>query len=707
MFNFDFSSLWDFSNMDLSGLAAPQINYDALANLAVQTAVASPAVVNTPANTAPSAPAVEKVVTAVIKAVAPDNSDAKLTQIAKQATQAVVTNPAVVASPAGQIVTPAVVNTIATTVVKNATNDSAASVTKPVVDEQTKAAAMRAQTPAAGTGTPVAPTSGMTDSANATRLAAAATGATGATGAQGAATGTTGATGTTSGTTGATGTTGTTGATGGATGATGAVDTKPDPTKTAYADLTPAQRAAMSSTEKTDYIQAAREATMAADATARAASDPMKNFAVRPEAPAAAGGMLNYYSWIGGVNTGEWKLYQAPDTPENQAKYGARSAGGTTAATASSAVGANTITGITPPPGVKTIVLTVDNADGSKTVTYSDGTSAIIPKAGATGLTGATGDTGGATGGTGATGDTGPTTNITYLKASLRKLGFSSSILDSSTSFLTSLLKEGLDYDNATEIFLNNKDYTLKSGTKIESPFYAEYGYLNEGLVAPKSANELFNAVEGYKEVVDKYGLSKKYLDKESLKQYTKNNVSAKDLAERANIATLKSNNQDPSYIEALQKLGYIATSADLKDFFMDSKIGQEQLNINRTTGAFAAEAVRRAQSGIQFNSERFKALAQTLVEKGMGEAEASALAAQGFENIAAQLGTTTKLSGIYENQRVATMGQVQSELEKEQFSGLESERRKRLKELETRAFQGSSGITSSSLAKRNILGTI
>jgi len=511
---------------------------------------------------------------------------------------------------------------------------------------------------------------------------------------------------------GATGTqstaTGATGATGSATGATGAVDTKPDPTKTAYADLTPEQRAAMTQTEKTDYIQAAREAAMAADAAARAATDPMKNFAVRPEAPAPANGMLNYYSWIGGVNTGEWKLYQAPDTPENQAKYGARSAGGTTAATASSAVGANTIVEAAPATlGTKTIVLTVDNPDGSKTVTYSDGTSAIIPKAGATGLTGAIGATGGATGATGATGDTGPTTNITYLKASLRSLGFTSSILDSSTSFLTSLLKEGLDYDNATEIFLNNKDYTLKNGTKIESPFYAEYGYLNEGLVTPKSANELFNAVEGYKEVVDKYGLSKKYLDKESLKQYTKNNVSAKDLAERANIATLKSNNQDPSYVEALQKLGYIATSADLKDFFMDSKIGQEQLNINRTTGAFAAEAVRRAQSGIQFNSERFKALAQTLVEKGMSETEASALAAQGFENIAAQLGTTTKLSGIYENQRVATMGQVQSELEKEQFSGLESERRKRLKELETRAFQGSSGITSSSLAKRNILGTI
>jgi hypothetical protein len=361
-------------------------------------------------------------------------------------------------------------------------------------------------------------------------------------------------------------------------------------------------------------------------------------------------------------------------------------------------------TGLKTSTGGKTVIATVVNSDGSSTVSYSDGTSSIIPKTVATVnppvVVTSNSSTASAT-------ETGPTKNVDILKAALRALGFSSGIIDSSTSFLTSLLKEGLDYDNATEVFLNNKEYTLKSGAKIESPFYTEYGYLNEGLVVPKSANEIFNAVEGYKEVVDKYALSKKYLDKDSLKNYVKNNVTAKDLAERANIATLKSVNQDPSYVEALQKLGYIATAADLKDFFMDPKIGQEQLNINRTTGAFAAEAIRRAQSGIQFNSERFKAIAQTMVEKGVSETEASTLAAQGFENIAVQLGTTTKLSGIYETQRQATMGQVQSELETEQFSGLESERRKRLKAQEEAAFRGTAGTTSGSLRQRNVLGLL
>lgn len=364
--------------------------------------------------------------------------------------------------------------------------------------------------------------------------------------------------------------------------------------------------------------------------------------------------------------------------------------------------------GLKTPTTSKVVMTTVDNADGSKTVTYTDGTSTIIPKPVVTtvnppivGGNVVIGD------GSGTDTDGKPTTNIDVIKAALRGLGFTSAILDSSTSFLNNLLKEGLDQDNVLEVFLNSKEYTLKSGTKLTSPFYTEYGYLNEGLVVPKSANELFNSVEGYKEVIDKYSLSKKYLDKESLKNYVKNNVTVKDLAERANVATLKSVNQDPAYVEALQKLGYISTAADLKDFFLDPKIGQEQLNINRTTGAFTAEAIRRAKSGIQFNSERFKSIAQTMVEKGISETGAASLAAEGFENIAAQLGTTTKLSGMYETQRQATMGQIQSELETEQFGGLASERRKRLTEQEIRAFQGSAGTTASSLRGANVLGII
>jgi hypothetical protein len=49
------------------------------------------------------------------------------------------------------------------------------------------------------------------------------------------------------------------------------------------------------------------------------------------------------------------------------------------------------------------------------------------------------------------------TTNVEVLKAMLRSMGFNGSIIDSSTSFLMALLKDGLDYDNAVAIFLNCK----------------------------------------------------------------------------------------------------------------------------------------------------------------------------------------------------------------------------------------------------------
>jgi hypothetical protein len=327
MFNFDFSSLWDFSNMDLSSLSTPEINYDALANLAVQVAVTSPAVVNTPANVAPSAPAVQAAVEKVITAIAPDDSDERLRQIARQATQAVVKSPEVIAAPAGQTVTPAAVNKIVNTVVAT-----------PVVDELTKKAGAAASVAAAqsvGIPTSAAPTQPVPGVTTTTPAPAAVTTplaglkkdsapstATPIVDEQ-------------------------TRAAAMRAAAPTASSSEPDPTKTAYADLTPAQRAAMTEKEKTDYLAAAREFKMAQDATARATTDPMNNFAIRPAAPPPAPGMINYYAWIGGVNSGSWKLYQAPDTPENQAKYGSRAFGGATQATAESAVGANAL--INPP----------------------------------------------------------------------------------------------------------------------------------------------------------------------------------------------------------------------------------------------------------------------------------------------------------------------------------------------------------------------
>ena len=73
------------------------------------------------------------------------------------------------------------------------------------------------------------------------------------------------------------------------------------------------------------------------------------------------------------------------------------------------------------------------------------------------------------------------------------------------------------------EVFLSSKDYTLKNGTKASSPFYAKYGKFNEGLAEPYDAGTLFNLVEGYKGVVQKYGISSKFSTDDSISKYLKN----------------------------------------------------------------------------------------------------------------------------------------------------------------------------------------
>lgn len=321
------------------------------------------------------------------------------------------------------------------------------------------------------------------------------------------------------------------------------------------------------------------------------------------------------------------------------------------------------------------------------------------------GSTGGTGDSS-----TGSTEDTGGTskitTNIDVLKSLLRGMGFGMSLVDSSADFLSRLLKDGLDYDNAIAIFLDSKEYTFKNGTKITSPFYTAYGYLNEGLTIPKSAAELFNAVEGYKEVIGKYALSDKYLTSDSLKKYVKNNVSVSELDERANAARLKAVNADKSYTDALQALGYIKSPTDLTDFFLNPDIGKQVLEQNRATAAFSAEAVRRAQQGIKFDATRFSQIAAGLVGQGLSEAQIGATAATGFEQIGQQLGTTQKLSGIYDRLPKEDVNQIQQELEAEQFLGTASQRRKRLAEQELRAFQAESGTMRTSL-KSQIAGAI
>ena len=287
---------------------------------------------------------------------------------------------------------------------------------------------------------------------------------------------------------------------------------------------------------------------------------------------------------------------------------------------------------------------------------------------------------------------TGPSTNIDVLKSLLIGAGYNSKTVDSSVSFLMSLIKDGLDYDNAVQVFANSKDYTLKNGTKITSPFYTEYGYINEGLTTPKSPSELYNFAEGTRALVKKYGMSSKFAEPDALKKFAQNNVDVTSLDERFNSYRLAALNADPFKVDALIKLGFISAPTGLMDFYANAEIGTKQLESNRQTGAFAAEALRRANRGITFDKVGFEKEAAGLAAKGYNEAQIGTIASTGFENIAQQLGDTVSLSNIFEGKNAADAATIQKELQAQEFQGTESDRQQRLKELGTRIMQGKTG---------------
>jgi hypothetical protein len=293
----------------------------------------------------------------------------------------------------------------------------------------------------------------------------------------------------------------------------------------------------------------------------------------------------------------------------------------------------------------------------------------------------------------------GPSTDIDVLKSLLLGRGYPSSLVDESVPYLSSLLKDGLAPSDAVEIYLNAKNYTTKSGNQLTSPFYNTYGKFNEGLKTPYDAGTLFQTVEGYKNIQGKYHLNSNFFTDNSIKQYLSNNIDVKTLDERANAARLKAVTADPVYVSALQKLGYINNAQDLTDFYLDPTIGTEALTQKRNTAAFATEALRQAnlQNGVQFREQFVNQMGAELTNKGYSENQIANLAQSGYQNIAAQLGTTTKLSGIYQGPNAGTSDQIQQELQAQEFQGLDSQRRALLNQQEIQGFQGSAGLSGTS----------
>lgn len=304
------------------------------------------------------------------------------------------------------------------------------------------------------------------------------------------------------------------------------------------------------------------------------------------------------------------------------------------------------------------------------------------------------------------------------LKAKLIAAGLPEKTVEDSVEYFRTIIKDAKfagpdEIENVVDQYLYLKEYQPKSGSPIQSPYYRDFGIYNEKLKKKLLPKDLVPTVLGYKQIISRYKLNDKFATEGpdgAIQKYLINEVSVAELDERANAARLRSLNADPFYVKSLMQLGYITEPSQLTDFFLDPEIGTLTLESRRKTAAFSTEAVRRVsqETGITLDTEFATQQAARLASLGYSEAQITQAAGTGYENIAEQLRPTEKLSGIYESPvgEAAGVKKIQTELEAEQFLGMASQRRKKLAEQETRAFQGQAGVTTGAF-RTSTLGAI
>lgn len=291
------------------------------------------------------------------------------------------------------------------------------------------------------------------------------------------------------------------------------------------------------------------------------------------------------------------------------------------------------------------------------------------------------------------------TTARALLEAALRAEGIPEDLIQPSVAFLEALDNDGIDdVADMVSIYFNNKNFTTKGGTTLESPFYKRYTSLGEGLTNPATGRpytgkEMFAWRTGIESKVDQYSLSPLFKSDDTLRKLAKSGRSVQSFAELAETAILAEKEADPFKVAALRKMNYIGPTGGLRDFYLNPEIGTQQLEENRRTGSIATEALRYANKGILFDEARIKQIGAAY--GNVTEAEAQSKAAALYQTVGESLQPMTSLAGIYERP-TQTTGQmapsIQRELEDETLYAMPSERRKRLAGLNVAEFQRQAG---------------
>jgi hypothetical protein len=221
---------------------------------------------------------------------------------------------------------------------------------------------------------------------------------------------------------------------------------------------------------------------------------------------------------------------------------------------------------------------------------------------------------------------------------------------------------------------------------------------IKAGLGALSPADYL-QAENQYNEILKRFNLGD-LAKRDTFSTLIGGQVSAAELTDRVVNVYDRIRNADPALRDELDRvegLGGNITDADFAKALLTGAEGANELKRKISTAEITAEA-RTRKLGVTS--------AEQLQQRGITREQAAA----GFEQIRLTQPTMEKLSDIYRRDltpttpegRAERTQEFQTELEREQFGGLASERRRRLAEQEQTAFMGQSGTAAGvSLGRR------
>jgi hypothetical protein len=260
---------------------------------------------------------------------------------------------------------------------------------------------------------------------------------------------------------------------------------------------------------------------------------------------------------------------------------------------------------------------------------------------------------------------------------------------------------EGLvaDVEKYIKDGLSQAEFTLRLRTESDAykkRFAANAQRINKGLRA-LSEGEYIALEDQYQNVMRNYGLPASYYARgdmgvqQGFEKFIAGDVSAAELEDRIQTAQNRVINAAPEVATSLREFYPEITGGDILAYALDPD--KALTEIRRKVGAAEIGAGAK-QAGLATGLAR----AEELQKYGVTAEQARA----GYQNIAELLPSATKLSQIYAKQGLGAYDQAVAEQEAFGISGAAdaAAKRKRLTQLETAQFSGTSGATGGALGR-------